>query len=510
MNEIMTGKEIVDDILEHHGILGMKWGVRRYQNKDGSLTQAGKKRYDDDPDNDGTKTETDADKRARLLKSTDAKEIYENRHLLSTNELNERLNRIDTEARLASKIPTEKTKTGNDKMRDVKQTIDNVTNLYRSVDSAYSTVANSAIGKTLAKKLGLDIPKKEFNLEEVWENRNKMSKQDIADAANRVENYNKLETRLNKEKERANLKTDDEKLKDAQSQVDDYINSGRKDDKVTTDSKNRDRNNKYSMPESEPSSPTAYRAKGKDIVDRVLYPEGKQLPAVMDVDMVENGQSHVDSLLKSLERQLGHSDLEDLIYLAHHGVKGQKWGVRRFQNKDGSLTAAGKKRYEDNLDNDIEPNSSKVKLSKDFDEAVKNYKFSRDRYGNYESLELTTNVGNNKSVRISIDIANDVDKTNLRSVVSKAEEFIKKYADDNVRNSLAKEYYDNDYMRDEWVNDGMTRSNFKSGLELENIRITPEWDTYHATYYDNVNYMHWLNAEGNLSDGKVGSVWMDG
>ena len=31
-------------------------------------------------------------------------------------------------------------------------------------------------------------------------------------------------------------------------------------------------------------------------------------------------------------------------YLAHHGIKGQKWGVRRFQNKDGSLTAAGKNR----------------------------------------------------------------------------------------------------------------------------------------------------------------------
>lgn len=30
--------------------------------------------------------------------------------------------------------------------------------------------------------------------------------------------------------------------------------------------------------------------------------------------------------------------------LYHHGVKGQKWGVRRYQNKDGSLTPAGKKR----------------------------------------------------------------------------------------------------------------------------------------------------------------------
>lgn len=29
--------------------------------------------------------------------------------------------------------------------------------------------------------------------------------------------------------------------------------------------------------------------------------------------------------------------------LAHHGIFGMKWGVRRYQNKDGTLTAAGKK-----------------------------------------------------------------------------------------------------------------------------------------------------------------------
>lgn len=34
-------------------------------------------------------------------------------------------------------------------------------------------------------------------------------------------------------------------------------------------------------------------------------------------------------------------------YLAHYGVKGMKWGFRRYQKKDGSLTQAGKKRYRD-------------------------------------------------------------------------------------------------------------------------------------------------------------------
>lgn len=43
--------------------------------------------------------------------------------------------------------------------------------------------------------------------------------------------------------------------------------------------------------------------------------------------------------------------------LYHYGVKGQKWGVRRYQNKDGTLTAAGKKRY----DRDIRENNAKVK-----------------------------------------------------------------------------------------------------------------------------------------------------
>ena len=49
--------------------------------------------------------------------------------------------------------------------------------------------------------------------------------------------------------------------------------------------------------------------------------------------------------------------------LQHHGVKGQKWGVRRYQNKDGSLTAAGKKRQEAD-DKKASSNAKKTIVSK--------------------------------------------------------------------------------------------------------------------------------------------------
>lgn len=43
------------------------------------------------------------------------------------------------------------------------------------------------------------------------------------------------------------------------------------------------------------------------------------------------------------------NDFNEYCYLCHHGILGMKWGVRRYQNSDGTLTDAGKKRYSETV-----------------------------------------------------------------------------------------------------------------------------------------------------------------
>lgn len=57
--------------------------------------------------------------------------------------------------------------------------------------------------------------------------------------------------------------------------------------------------------------------------------------------------------------------------LYHHGIQGMKWGVRRFQNKDGSLTSAGKKRYDTNDSKKNDKKKAVANYNKDYERSIK-------------------------------------------------------------------------------------------------------------------------------------------
>lgn len=58
------------------------------------------------------------------------------------------------------------------------------------------------------------------------------------------------------------------------------------------------------------------------------------------------------------------NDWRNYSELYHHGIQGQKWGVRRYQNSDGSLTPAGKKRYDGSNRNPLDVYDSRSKAAK--------------------------------------------------------------------------------------------------------------------------------------------------
>jgi len=85
-------------------------------------------------------------------------------------------------------------------------------------------------------------------------------------------------------------------------------------------------------------------------------------------------------------------------WLCHHGVKGQKWGIRRYQNKDGSLTEVGKERYGALSEKaksyyDIDPNNvykitnNVVKIDSNTDLIKKNTRLTRATTSAKETLD---------------------------------------------------------------------------------------------------------------------------
>lgn len=157
--------------LSHHGIIGQKWGVRRYQNRDGSLTSEGRKRRGlSDKKEDGPlkklankakdkKAESEAEKHEQLRKYVrdHPKDIFKHRDEFTKDELNQLVNDIEFDRKLKD-VRNQEIQRNWDKVKSMSNNLGTVKNVAENMKGVYNLacdVNNTLIdtGKMNGKKM---------------------------------------------------------------------------------------------------------------------------------------------------------------------------------------------------------------------------------------------------------------------------------------------------------------------------------------------------------------------
>lgn len=191
-----------EDYIAHHGIRGMKWGIRRYQNPDGSLTAAGRKRYMKNPkwrakyleyrkqqiNEANAKTlQKMAKSKEALLKSSNANELYARRNELTTEEIMERVRRLQAEDSLSRYVKKEPTK-----MEKAQAVINKTLDMGQSIYDFTQKPAGKLAIKQAKKYLGISDEEKRTDYAREIRNLAGLSDTRIKELRDRISNERQL------------------------------------------------------------------------------------------------------------------------------------------------------------------------------------------------------------------------------------------------------------------------------------------------------------------------------
>ena len=431
----------VDNFLEHHGILGQKWGLRRYQNDDGTLTEAGRLRYggkthvdelDEDELNDlHAAREYQHKKKLAIgiglgvgaVAATTVGAIWLAKRRSASNIMQKPVNDLPDNDEIKSNINANKKslfgkkspfgkKSSNHKDTIIDATFEDVKNNFGSASSPHATKGEKWGTRprqeterphaTKGRKWGTrpNNARDTINAEVVDDSVKSMfgqkalnTKGTIIDATiNDVTNNYKqtgqnnlgsrtvglLSSKSGQSSDMLSLPLPGPKAKAVTDKDINGLIAKIGDNNLTrTETSNTIRprgvSAKSNAPQSVKDRLSTYKDSQKTRSSSVYvkngalykYRNGKEILVNGGADSrYEYTTNSSGQILRTVKKNfkpswLRHYDDSDYLVfremylssfdtLAHHGIKGQKWGVRRYQDQNGNMTAEGKQRYRTN------------------------------------------------------------------------------------------------------------------------------------------------------------------